>query len=250
MVYPLSERAPGASNLTAKNRVWGFFENSNRTRPANRRKPSELRRKIRPTPTKTASGIPYWPSRDPIQERGGVNLYGFCYNDSYGWYDFLGREPKPNGDLESKPNNGFNPDLGNYNKEKHDKNGKGNCASLPFGENKAMAPDPKLIKEKGCKMVTKDTKCEKPMPNRVIWTGRLDETGRVKPNSAHVIGQECGKATYEQQLGIGGPIFDGITDPNKAVNAYMEELKKKGHDVDGKEATIHFCCPCKEVSNE
>jgi hypothetical protein len=90
MVYPLSERAPSASNLTAKNRVWGFFENSNRTRPANRRKPSELRRKIRPTPTKTASGIPYWPSRDPIQERGGYNLYGFVGNDCVGRVDVLG----------------------------------------------------------------------------------------------------------------------------------------------------------------
>jgi hypothetical protein len=90
MVYPLSERAPSASNLTAKNRVWGFFENSNRTRPANRRKPSELRRKIRPTTTKTASGIPYWPSRDPIEEEGGINLYGFAWNDPSNAIDILG----------------------------------------------------------------------------------------------------------------------------------------------------------------
>jgi RHS repeat-associated protein len=33
-----------------------------------------------------------WPSRDPIGERGGVNLYGFCFNDSFGLYDYLGRE--------------------------------------------------------------------------------------------------------------------------------------------------------------
>jgi hypothetical protein len=90
MAYPLSERAPGASNLTAKNRVWGFFENSNRTRPANRRKPSELRRKIRLTPTKTASGIPYWPSRDPIEENGGINLYGFVGNDGVNRWDIFG----------------------------------------------------------------------------------------------------------------------------------------------------------------
>ena len=35
-----------------------------------------------------------WPSRDPIGERGGVNLYGFVGNNSLFWYDFLGREPK------------------------------------------------------------------------------------------------------------------------------------------------------------
>jgi RHS repeat-associated protein len=33
-----------------------------------------------------------WPSRDPIQERGGVNLYGFVYNVPISWVDVLGRE--------------------------------------------------------------------------------------------------------------------------------------------------------------
>ena len=31
-----------------------------------------------------------WPSRDPIEERGGVNLYGFVENDGIGKYDVLG----------------------------------------------------------------------------------------------------------------------------------------------------------------
>ena len=34
-----------------------------------------------------------WPSRDPIGERGGVNLYGFVYNSPSDWLDLLGREP-------------------------------------------------------------------------------------------------------------------------------------------------------------
>ena len=34
-----------------------------------------------------------WPSRDPIEEEGGINLYGFVYNDPYTWYDFLGGRP-------------------------------------------------------------------------------------------------------------------------------------------------------------
>jgi hypothetical protein len=90
MVHPLSERALGASNLTAKNRVWGFFGNSNSTRPANRREPMKLLRKNRPTLTKTASGIPYWPSREPIEEKGGINLYGFVNNDGVNQWDYLG----------------------------------------------------------------------------------------------------------------------------------------------------------------
>jgi hypothetical protein len=34
-----------------------------------------------------------WPSRDPIEETGGLNLYGFVGNDPNGWFDYLGREP-------------------------------------------------------------------------------------------------------------------------------------------------------------
>jgi RHS repeat-associated protein len=33
-----------------------------------------------------------WPSRDPIQERGGVNLYGFVGNDGIFYWDLLGLE--------------------------------------------------------------------------------------------------------------------------------------------------------------
>jgi uncharacterized protein RhaS with RHS repeats len=34
-----------------------------------------------------------WPSRDPIEERGGVNLYGFVGNDGVNKWDKLGMEP-------------------------------------------------------------------------------------------------------------------------------------------------------------
>jgi RHS repeat-associated protein len=33
-----------------------------------------------------------WPSRDPIEERGGVNLYGFVKNDGVNLWDILGKE--------------------------------------------------------------------------------------------------------------------------------------------------------------
>ena len=91
MAYHLSEPAPAPCNLTGKNRVWEIFQLSSRTRPANRRQSPQPRRKIRPTATKTASGIPYWPSRDPIEERGGVNLYGFVGNNGINKIDFLGQ---------------------------------------------------------------------------------------------------------------------------------------------------------------
>ncbi len=33
-----------------------------------------------------------WPSRDPIEERGGVNLYGFVGNGGVGRWHYLGKE--------------------------------------------------------------------------------------------------------------------------------------------------------------
>jgi RHS repeat-associated protein len=37
-----------------------------------------------------------WPSRDPIGEEGGINLYGFAGNDGVNWIDLLGLEFKAN----------------------------------------------------------------------------------------------------------------------------------------------------------
>ena len=34
-----------------------------------------------------------WLSRDPIEEEGGINLYGFVYNDPLDWIDSLGETP-------------------------------------------------------------------------------------------------------------------------------------------------------------
>jgi RHS repeat-associated protein len=47
-----------------------------------------------------------WPSRDPIGEEGGVNLYGFVRNDGVNGTDFLGLAPplKPIPDYEYDPN--------------------------------------------------------------------------------------------------------------------------------------------------
>ena len=93
MACSLSERAPSERQLTAKNRVWGNFPIPNKTRPGNRRNPQQPRRKNHPTFTKTASGIPVWPSRDPIEEEGGINLYGFVGNDGLKYIDVLGLNP-------------------------------------------------------------------------------------------------------------------------------------------------------------
>ena len=93
MAYNLTARTPGKSAMRPKNRVWGFSRNDRNLPLENRLRCPELRRKSRPTLTIFTPGIPQWPSRDPIGERGGVNLYGFVGNDGVSWWDWLGLDP-------------------------------------------------------------------------------------------------------------------------------------------------------------
>lgn len=87
--YATSPRAL-EGDPTPENRVWGFFAEPNKSRLPNRQQSPQPRRKNRATTTRTASGIPLWPSRDPIEERGGFNLYGFVENNGVSKWDYLG----------------------------------------------------------------------------------------------------------------------------------------------------------------
>ncbi len=91
VAYSLTAPASGKLAVSPKNCVREIFPLSNKKHPANRRQPAQPRRKTRPTPTKTVSGIPYWPARDPIGERGGLNLYGFVRNRPSSEVDVLGQ---------------------------------------------------------------------------------------------------------------------------------------------------------------
>ena len=46
------------------------------------------------------SRIALWSSRDPIGERGGLNLYGLVLNDPANLWDYLGREPSSSPTLD------------------------------------------------------------------------------------------------------------------------------------------------------
>ena len=90
MGFSLRSPAPEKCDPTAKNRVWGFFGESPETSRQNSPQSLQPRRANRPTTTKIASGRTHWPSRDPIEERGGINLYGMVGNDAMGNVDILG----------------------------------------------------------------------------------------------------------------------------------------------------------------
>ena len=94
---------PSRACAPERKRAPGFLarRHPNRTRqPGRKSLPS--RRVARPTATKSAPGVRYygfryynpstgrWPSRDPIEEQGGVNLYGFVGNDPANSVDLLG----------------------------------------------------------------------------------------------------------------------------------------------------------------
>jgi hypothetical protein len=92
MGYYLPETASGQPNLTAKNRVWGFFRESVSVCLETRRSALETHQENYDVSRKAASGIPRWPSRDPIEQNGGVSLYGFVGNNGYNSFDVLGME--------------------------------------------------------------------------------------------------------------------------------------------------------------
>ncbi|MCH8476170.1 MAG: RHS repeat-associated core domain-containing protein [Opitutales bacterium] len=94
--------APKKPVPDAKNRVWKNFSPTRKTRPANRLPAPQPRWKKADTVTIIASGMLFygfrymdpetgrWPSRDPIEEEGGLNLYGFVGNDGLHYWDVLG----------------------------------------------------------------------------------------------------------------------------------------------------------------
>jgi hypothetical protein len=90
MGYYLPETASGQPNLTAKNRVWGFFGESVSVCLETCSPALEPHQENYAEPQETASGIPLWPSRDPIEEEGGLNLYAFVGNDGVDQLDKLG----------------------------------------------------------------------------------------------------------------------------------------------------------------
>jgi RHS repeat-associated protein len=95
--------APAKPELGSKNRVGNFFGQEGKSRPANRLSVQNPRRENGHGYDETASGMYYygfryydpqtgrWPSRDPIGERGGLNLYGMVGNNSVDFWDYLGQ---------------------------------------------------------------------------------------------------------------------------------------------------------------
>lgn len=73
-----------------------------------------------------------WPSRDPIEEEGGLNLYGFLENDGQNYQDFLGE----------KKTSRRGRKITTYRRIENEKNRKKNIVKNPKG-------DPKVVEGEG-----------------------------------------------------------------------------------------------------
>jgi len=105
MVAPNESFAPANPIRSPKNRVGNFFGESGDSRRANRLPGRHPRRENGHDYGTTASGMFYygfryylpetgrWASRDPIGERGGLNLYAFVGNNGVNAWDIKGKKP-------------------------------------------------------------------------------------------------------------------------------------------------------------
>ena len=92
---PRPWRAPETRTSPRKNRVGVFARRASGPRRARRPQVAQLASGCAACSYKTVSGRPVWPSRDPIEEQGGLNLYGFVGNNPINRVDPFGLWPTP-----------------------------------------------------------------------------------------------------------------------------------------------------------
>jgi hypothetical protein len=85
-------RALRAGVRGLKTRTGGFCRRPATRAPVFGSQMPKLRRVAKLAATKSASGPTLWPSRDPMGERGGLNLYGMVGNDAVNSIDPFGLE--------------------------------------------------------------------------------------------------------------------------------------------------------------
>jgi RHS repeat-associated protein len=196
-----------------------------------------------------------WINRDPIEEKGGVNLYGFVGNRPIDQVDKLGQHPS---DTSTGPaptfHDRYSSDLGEY----LGFNLSTNCGTTavrpdialdpnrppaPDGSD-MLRPDPARMEAEGCREVGGSSECitEKPDCERhviVYLPAGENWDDPVNPPNYHAAGQpKCG-GDYFHQAGTSGPIFNTGRDPRKEANAYYNNMGYPELELE----ETHYCCP-------
>jgi hypothetical protein len=86
--YPKQHQKP--SECSSKTASREFFSYPIKTELKNQCNPLKTSQEKSKTTHRIALGRGIWPSRDPIEESGGINLYAFVGNDPVGRWDRLG----------------------------------------------------------------------------------------------------------------------------------------------------------------
>lgn len=249
-----SRLASGKLTSPPKKPRLGFFENaSGRTRglhlPARRTAMGYVGYSY-----KLASGRPHWLNADPIQEQGGLNMYGMVGNDPVDKWDLLGRAdgsgilPAPSSSPEDPyANLGGSVDPG--------KGTDGNCASSVMPGLEKYDNNPKYhggvstahtnldkansdyLKSQGCKEVSSFSECKKCSEYGIsasTWNDLKGEEGY------HVAGYNTCNDTWYGRSGPGNSYYSGIPagnyDPDTAIGKNSGLTNYKGRK---------FCCPSK-----
>ena len=93
MGFYATEKCPTVEDLPPKNRVMGSRRSAATRARVPASEPVETASETTATVTITVSGLACWLSRDPIEEEGGLLLYGFVYNDPVDLVDPDGEIP-------------------------------------------------------------------------------------------------------------------------------------------------------------
>jgi hypothetical protein len=88
--YFLPAPVPANHAVHPENRVMGFGGKNDLGLLTTCRAAPQPRRENYDHRTETVPGIPFWPSRDPVGEKGGINVFASSTNDSVNRIDVLG----------------------------------------------------------------------------------------------------------------------------------------------------------------
>ncbi|MEY4244715.1 MAG: hypothetical protein RLZZ245_2300, partial [Verrucomicrobiota bacterium] len=194
-----------------------------------------------------------WPSRDPIEEEGGINLYAFCYNASQYWHDYLGREPKVTRDANGR----WRDAGGRYTNTPSSNVSPAN--SIPTNQNGASGPEDvgeamldrlssvskslaRKQAEKKCAELFETSGCEVKCPKSCTWAiaGTRGVQGGSKPvdqwylSGATVKCKSCKKVASEKPAGFYGADQHYYNQANEAVKGnYAEKLGPETGCING-----------------